>query len=1352
MFPCVYAGCAFTSTSRRGLTVHRAKCPQRSSCIVKEMKKREAEEDDEDIQLEVRQGRPRKRARIAQAVVPDAPGAFTQLPPVPSPPRSRGGRHIRVPKHLRDFVPLVQEELPAHLLDAFPEPVLPSTPSSQRYHSPAVEDTDEPEDVWETPVSTFGTYRRYSVPPQRDPEACKTLESVCDAPYLSTHSGEEEVHLPAHKTISWLSRHARDQEDEGGNDSEERDALGPFDNPSQFRLFDWHYNASLTKSKDDFDDLLDVLRSDGFSVEDLDGFSAQVGQDRMDAYVHPSGVFSEADGWFNASVEIPLPKPRTRHPSEAVAPHFTVGGIHHRRLTDLIRAAAEDTRFAEEYHWIPHMYFWQPSPDAPGSGQPSPDAPGSARDDSPPPGSPGLSPSPQPSPSPSPSPSRAPREDGSPFPPDNAPPEPSKGPIRIFTDVYNSDAALQEFETIRTRPRNPTDGPDVEYVMAPLLLWSDATHLTSFGSASLWPIYLYFGALSKYVRGMPTEFTAHHIAYIPSLPDDIQDFYMHVYGTPMSSDILTFCKRELMQRIWLLLLDDDFLDAYENGILVTCGDGITRRIFPHILTYSADYPEKILLTALKPLSKHPCPRCLVPKDELCEAGTPDDMHARRENARADTPAVQRDIKRARKLLFKGASLGSKRIQMLLDSRSLNPVESAFSTRLSRFGLNHYQIFAPDLMHEFELGVWKNTFIHLLRLLAAQGGTAVQEFNRRMRMMPTFGRDTIRKFWHDVSARKQLAARDFEDFLACVLPAFEGLLPVADDLIVADMLFELANWHGLAKLRLHTSITIKIMRVATDHMCRAMRSFARTTCKRYETRELPKETDARVRCEEKNKDMPNRTPKVVRYNVLNTYKYHSLPDYPDYIEQGGTTDNYNSQVAELEHRHAKRYYRRTNKIGYALQIAKHQRRATLLRALRDIDDYVPRRERLLRTRRQKMIRSQPASQRAQDHSANDPGYTTRQESDNEDDDHAQAAVPPLERYAISQTRRVPNFIPLLRAHIFGRLMNINNLDEVTPEELDRVRIENSRIYRHKVLRVNYTTYDMRREQDVINPRTHPNLMVHAQEDRSTPYWYGQLIDIFHAYVRYDGPGATEATRQWQRIDILWVRWYENDAGYPSGFQERRLPRLRFVDANDPDSVPFGFVDPHEVIRAAHLMPAFAHGTTGDLLGPSPLARRGQDGDGDYEFYYVGIFADRDMFMRHLGGGVGHRGFGVSLAQSEEHALCRERTTTPEPLSDNPDESEDERIDRFDLDSLDGSQGLGALGVEEGEAEHNGDFVVGPPVDEEAVDEYEDEGWHFDVGLGGLADQVDDEAEDAHGSYFDDDGFLVDAYAMEGFAPL
>jgi hypothetical protein len=56
--------------------------------------------------------------------------------------------------------------------------------------------------------------------------------------------------------------------------------------------------------------------------------------------------------------------------------------------------------------------------------------------------------------------------------------------------------------------------------------------------------------------------------------------------------VLRFLKVDLMQQIWLLILDDDFVSAYAHGFLVTCGDGVKRRIFPRIFTYAADYPEK----------------------------------------------------------------------------------------------------------------------------------------------------------------------------------------------------------------------------------------------------------------------------------------------------------------------------------------------------------------------------------------------------------------------------------------------------------------------------------------------------------------------------------------------------------------------------------------------------------------------------------------------------------------------------------------------------------------------------------------------------------------------------------------
>ena len=142
------------------------------------------------------------------------------------------------------------------------------------------------------------------------------------------------------------------------------------------------------------------------------------------------------------------------------------------------------------------------------------------------------------------------------------------------------------------------------------------------------------------------------------------------------------------------------------------------------------------------------------------------------------------------------------------------------------------MFAPDLLHEIELGVWKGLFIHLLRILYAAGGDTIVALNSRYiqplpniiyllkpcryRQIPTFGRDTIRKFANNASGMKKLAARDFEDLLQvleltlhayfcpltclkCAIPVFEGLLPEVHDKIVMDLLFELATWHFLAKL-------------------------------------------------------------------------------------------------------------------------------------------------------------------------------------------------------------------------------------------------------------------------------------------------------------------------------------------------------------------------------------------------------------------------------------------------------------------------------------------------------------------------------------------------------------------------
>ena len=72
----------------------------------------------------------------------------------------------------------------------------------------------------------------------------------------------------------------------------------------------------------------------------------------------------------------------------------------------------------------------------------------------------------------------------------------------------------------------------------------------------------------------------------------------------------------------------------------------------------------------------------------------------------------------------------------------------------------------DLMHEFELGIWKALFIHLICILNAAevGDVLVNELDHRYRMVPTFSSNTIRKFTSNTLEMKRMAACDFEDVL------------------------------------------------------------------------------------------------------------------------------------------------------------------------------------------------------------------------------------------------------------------------------------------------------------------------------------------------------------------------------------------------------------------------------------------------------------------------------------------------------------------------------------------------------------------------------------------------------------
>jgi hypothetical protein len=184
-------------------------------------------------------------------------------------------------------------------------------------------------------------------------------------------------------------------------------------------------------------------------------------------------------------------------------------------------------------------------------------------------------------------------------------------------------------------------------------------------------------------------------------------------------------------------------------------------------------------------------------------------------------------------------------------------------------------------------------------------------------------------------------------IQCSIAVFEGLLPEPHNRAVMKLLFTMAHWHALAKLRMHNDLSLDIMDAVTVSLGKAFRTFRDTTCSAFRTKELRREYNARIRREAKksaskshaaapdetlatssssavqtniNSDSPlgavappvldgglSNPPTVSQASAkptgacrhdktlnLSTFKCHSLGDYAHTIRTYGTTDSYSTE--------------------------------------------------------------------------------------------------------------------------------------------------------------------------------------------------------------------------------------------------------------------------------------------------------------------------------------------------------------------------------------------------------------------------------------------------------------------------
>lgn len=233
----------------------------------------------------------------------------------------------------------------------------------------------------------------------------------------------------------------------------------PFPNASTLHLMSWFYSSSNTKSHAELDRLVnEVILAPDFLPGDLLGFRAAKEASQMDKYLASRSQNGTLPSTLSRDEWIETP----------VFISLPCDGIKHTSEADAPKYEVKGLHHrpivgvirsalaepaAQKFHLFPFREYWKPSPD-----------------------------------------------------------EPTE---RVYSEAFTSDYFLEQYEKIWLRPH--TNSNTRIPVLIGLMFWSDSTHLASFGTASLWPIYLYFGNQSKYTRAKPSEFAAHHLAYVPKV-------------------------------------------------------------------------------------------------------------------------------------------------------------------------------------------------------------------------------------------------------------------------------------------------------------------------------------------------------------------------------------------------------------------------------------------------------------------------------------------------------------------------------------------------------------------------------------------------------------------------------------------------------------------------------------------------------------------------------------------------------------------------------------------------------------------------------------------------------------------
>jgi hypothetical protein len=389
-------------------------------------------------------------------------GSSAQNAVAPLQMSTRSGRSVRFPRRFDDYLPGMRTTALAHI------------PSKENRLPPQVIVNPDSPGVFNPATGVDENSGADTARDESPDDNAETVTTDADAFGVYRVFTRKPVYDPLHSNTHCDSDGLSLDPVESGSDSRTRTTPNqgpphpeiqttpyyhPFSNPTAAAAMVAHHSGTPVKSIQETTKMLRIIGSLGSDINpvDLVNFDGTLEHKRLDAYLASASesVFHREDGWLESTVQIRLPLDQTKMP-ESSAVEFRVGGVFHRDIIDVISSVYQSD-VVRSFNHVPFKQFWKPSEDSP--------------------------------------------------------------PERLYGEVFSSRAMLDADEEIckRCQEDDLFSGSDLEAVTVPLLLYSDSTHLANFGTASCWPVYMFFGSQSKYVRDKPTSSACHHIAYMPEV-------------------------------------------------------------------------------------------------------------------------------------------------------------------------------------------------------------------------------------------------------------------------------------------------------------------------------------------------------------------------------------------------------------------------------------------------------------------------------------------------------------------------------------------------------------------------------------------------------------------------------------------------------------------------------------------------------------------------------------------------------------------------------------------------------------------------------------------------------------------